>query len=203
MKQDTKIIIIGISVTLLLLIIAFLIFYIIYQNENKQTTIPVNNTTEPEKAETQNQDTQKENTQDQIEETTNNENTNENNQAENQVTLYLFHGEECPHCEHAIEFLKSITDDYSYLNIITYEVWHNTENKKLMDEVATRVGLEVSEAVPLIVIGTNYADRGFGEGLEDILKEEFENAHTSSEYEDIIKDILEENQINVTEETIK
>ena len=89
------------------------------------------------------------------------------------------------------------------MNIISYEVWYNSENKKLMDQVATRVGLEVSSAVPLIVIGNNYAERGFSESLKNTLKEEIENAHTSNEYDDIIKEILETNPINVTEESIK
>ncbi len=204
MKQDRKAIIIGIGITLLLLVIAFLIFYIIYQKEEEPKTTSVskdNNTMKQENTETSNPSIE-ENTQDQREETTV-ESTTENNPAENQVTLYLFRGEKCPHCEHAIEFLKSITDDYPYLNIISYEVWYNSENKKLMDQVATRVGLEVSSAVPLIVIGNNYAERGFSESLKNTLKEEIENAHTSNEYDDIIKEILETNPINVTEESIK
>lgn len=33
------------------------------------------------------------------------------------VTLYLFRGEGCPHCEHALEYFYTIKSKYNYLNI--------------------------------------------------------------------------------------
>ena len=56
---------------------------------------------------------------------------------ENKINLYLFHGKECPHCEEERQWLKQIKEDYKdYLNVNYYEVWHNEENAKIMDEVS-------------------------------------------------------------------
>ena len=101
-----------------------------------------------------------------------------------------------------MEFLESIADDYGYLEIISYEVWYNSENQKLMEEVSSELGIEVSTSVPLIVIGTEYARRGYSDGMEDGIIREIESSYQSSDYEDVVEKVLEENDLNVTAEII-
>ena len=57
------------------------------------------------------------------------------NAKEKDITLYLFHGDGCPHCAEEISFLDSISNEYDNLNVVKYEVWYNDENAALLTEV--------------------------------------------------------------------
>ena len=67
-----------------------------------------------------------------------------------EVNIYVFHGETCPHCNEAIEYLESIKDKYD-LNIIKYEVWYNEENKEIMMDIADYLDFNV-RGVPFVII---------------------------------------------------
>ena len=70
----------------------------------------------------------------------------------NDITLYLFHGDGCPHCAEEIAFLDSIEDKYKNLKIVKYEVWYHDDNADLDKKV--RESLEVDNSyVPMTVIG--------------------------------------------------
>lgn len=205
MNKEKKIIIIGVLATILTLIIAGFIFYLIYNNSKTS-----NEESNPNLSENIDTNTNTNNN------TINNENDNNisnpnsdnvdtstsNNDAKKTVTVYLFRGKGCPHCEHAKEFLESIASDYGYLEIISYEVWNNMENQKLMEEVSNELGIEVSTSVPLIVIGTEYARRGYSDGMSDGIIREIESSYQSSDYEDVVKKVLENNNFNVNAEII-
>lgn len=71
----------------------------------------------------------------------------------NEVKIFLFRGEGCPHCEEAIEWFNSIENDYgSKFQLISYEVWNNTDNSDFMQKVA-KVRGENPSGVPYILIG--------------------------------------------------
>ena len=71
--------------------------------------------------------------------------------AKEKVKLYFFHGAECPHCaEEKSDLLKDLKKDKN-VEIIEYEVWHDEENAKLLDEVQKRFGTE--GGVPYNAIG--------------------------------------------------
>ena len=166
MKSEIKIIIIGASITLVVLILAIFLFYFFTTNAEENKVVNENNSASDVESDV---------------------NTNK------KVTLYLFRGSGCPHCEDAIEFLESIIDDYPYLEVQTLEVWHNKNNKELMDAVAENLDIEVSSSVPLIVIGDEYARRGFADGMESTIKNQIEKAYQSALYKDIVAEVLENN----------
>lgn len=166
MKSDAKIIIIGASITLVVLILAIFLFYFFTTNAEENKVVNENNSASDVESDV---------------------NTNK------KVTLYLFRGSGCPHCEEAIEFLESIIDDYPYLEVQTLEVWHNKNNKELMDAVSENLDIEVSSSVPLIIIGDEYARRGFADGMENSLKKEIEKAHKNKDYKDIVKEVIKDN----------
>lgn len=168
MKSDAKIIIIGTAITLVVLILAIFLFYIFSTNYAKNKIVNENNNNSASDIE-------------------NDVNTNK------KVTLYLFRGLGCPHCEEAIEFLENIIDDYPYLEVQTLEVWRNKNNKKLMDIVSKKLDIEVSSSVPLIIIGDEYARRGFADGMENTIKNQIEKAYQSALYKDIVAEVLENN----------
>ncbi|MBQ3318886.1 hypothetical protein IJG76_02630 [Candidatus Saccharibacteria bacterium] len=69
---------------------------------------------------------------------------------EKPVTLYLFHGEGCPHCAEERAWLSSL--DLENLEIVYYEVWYDKENQSLLSDVETKFAIKKS-GVPLNVIG--------------------------------------------------
>ena len=90
------------------------------------------------------------------------------------INLYLFKGAECPHCAEEKKWLEEIEEDYSdYLNIYEFEVWHDEDNKKILEEVKKEIK-STSNSVPLTIIG-NYYFIGFSEttasNIENRIKE--------------------------------
>jgi glutaredoxin len=89
---------------------------------------------------------------------------------ENKINIYLFHGEECPHCQEEIQWLKTIEEDYSdEVNIYYFEVWHDKDNAKMMENLKTSMNVS-SEYVPFTVIG----NKTFF-GFSDTIKEKIQN----------------------------
>ena len=168
MKSETKIIIIGASITFIVLILAIFLFYIFATNTEEKKVVNENNNTSVSDVESE-------------------ANTNK------KVTLYLFRGSGCPHCEEAIEFLETILKEYPYLEVQTLEVWHNKNNKELMDAVSERLNIEISSSVPLIIIGDEYARRGFADGMESGIKKEIEKAYKNTDYKDIVAEVSDNN----------
>ncbi len=99
---------------------------------------------------------------------------------DNKINLYLFHGQDCPHCAEEKVWLEEIKDKYrDKVNFYYYEVWYNTDNAKLMDKVKEKFAIE-KNAVPLTIIGEKYY-LGFSKSI-------------SSSIENVIKNYLEENK---------
>jgi cytochrome c biogenesis protein CcdA/glutaredoxin len=70
------------------------------------------------------------------------------------ITLYLFHGDGCPHCAEEIKFLDSIQDKYDNLEIVKYEVWYNDDNATLLSQMREALDIN-STGVPTTIIGSS------------------------------------------------
>ena len=107
------------------------------------------------------------------------------NAKDNKITLYLFHGNGCPHCAEELEFLDSIKDKYSNLKIVKYEVWYNGDNANLLEEV--RKSFEInSTGVPLTVIGDTYIV-GYGTGTDSKIERAIEYYSKNKYTDQIVK----------------
>ena len=96
---------------------------------------------------------------------------------DNEVKVYLFRGEGCPHCAEAEEWFSSIEEEYgSMFQVIDFETWYDSDNAALMQEVAEARG-ETAEGVPYIIIG-NKSWAGFASDYESEIL-----AQIQSEYE--------------------
>lgn len=85
------------------------------------------------------------------------------------INLYLFYGQECPHCEEERKWLKTIKKNYKdYLNIYYFEVWHNEDNKKIMNKVKNHFDI-TQDGVPLTIIGNDYYV-GYSESIGSIIE---------------------------------
>lgn len=93
------------------------------------------------------------------------------------INLYLFYGKECPHCEEERKWLKTIKENYKdYLNIYYFEVWHNEDNKEIMNKVKNQFNIR-EEGVPLTIIGNDYYvgySESIGSMIENKIKEYIE-----------------------------
>jgi thiol-disulfide isomerase/thioredoxin len=105
------------------------------------------------------------------------------------ITLILFHGEECPHCQVERVFLKDLQKEFTNLEIKEYEVWHNDTNKKLFKETEKKLGIDktnMAGAVPLTVVGDKYlvgfdTPQNYGEKIKDLIKGEEINTGGNNE----------------------
>lgn len=106
-------------------------------------------------------------------------------ECENEVNIYIFHGSTCPHCQAALEFFDSIEEEYGKcFNLNKFEVWSNSDNAALMQNVAAYFGEEVS-GVPYIIIGEN-TFKGYSESSDEKLKNAIVEASNDTEYVDVL-----------------
>ena len=78
------------------------------------------------------------------------------------VKVYVFRGETCSYCKAALEWFNSIKEEYGdYFELVTYEVWNNSENAELMQKVASHMG-DTANCVPYIIVGKYTYPNGFG-----------------------------------------
>ena len=77
------------------------------------------------------------------------------------MNIYLFYGEECPHCHALLEFLDPYVKNNDNLTLYKYEVWHNEKNAKLYGEIHDLLK-DNSNSIPYLIIG-NKIITGFNE----------------------------------------
>jgi glutaredoxin len=87
---------------------------------------------------------------------------------DSKVTIYLFWGDGCPHCETAKLYLNEMLQTEDEVELVTYEVWYVEENQRIFIEMAAAFGFE-PRAVPTIFVGNQY-----WEGFNDQIKEEIQ-----------------------------
>ena len=108
------------------------------------------------------------------------------NAEEKEVTLYLFHGDGCPHCAEEIEFLDSIYDDYDELKVVKYEVWYNEKNATLLKDVEEALDAK-RDVIPITVIGDTVIT-GFGSNTGEKIKRAIEY-YIENDYVDEVQKI--------------
>ena len=104
------------------------------------------------------------------------------------ITLYLFHGDGCPHCEEEMKFLDSIDGEYDNFKIVKYEVWYNDDNSELLKKVQGNLDIS-SKGVPTNIIG-NTVITGFSSSTGDKIKRAIEY-YQKNEYDDVVSKIID------------
>ena len=108
-----------------------------------------------------------------------------------EVTIYIFRGNGCPHCTNAVQYFN--THHKEKVNVVTYEVWYNSNNKNLYSLVANEFDLN-SRGVPFIIVGDTYYFVGFsnGDDIMNIAIKETEN----EDYVDLVQKVIKKNNLN-------
>jgi thiol-disulfide isomerase/thioredoxin len=93
-------------------------------------------------------------------------------QTEATVYIYFFWGDGCPHCAEAKPFLEQLAKRYPRVQIESYEVWYNPENRLLFQLMADNYDLNAN-FVPTIMIGDQSWvgwNEGIGEEIESAVQ---------------------------------
>ena len=103
-----------------------------------------------------------------------------------EINLYLFHSQDCTHCQSERKWLESIKDKYDNLNIHEYEITRNSDNSALLDKVKERLS-STSKYVPYTVIGEQHWI-GWNEDNKAKITEAIENYDFSKR--DIVNEVI-------------
>ena len=99
----------------------------------------------------------------------------------------MFRGEGCGFCAKALAFFDEIKDQYDF-ELITYEVWYDKDNEKLMNKVADAFGDDVS-GVPYIIIGEKtfqgYTEE-YNDGIIEAIRKEGKNENANDKAGEVI-----------------
>lgn len=119
------------------------------------------------------------------------------------VTIYIFRGDGCQHCQHALKYFNELKGEYNdYFNVIAYETWKNPANETLF--TAVKEELDISEkGVPFILIGDNYHLVGFDDIYADEIIEAALKNYESAEYVDIVQKVITKKSGDYKKETLK
>ena len=90
-------------------------------------------------------------------------------ETDDQVTIYLFRGKGCKFCRAFLNYLNSIiAENGEYFKVESYEVWNDSANKELFENVAKFMGYDPNDkkfGIPFIVIGDQAFD-GYNESYD-------------------------------------
>lgn len=95
------------------------------------------------------------------------------------INIYFFWGDGCPHCAKEKVFLEYLKSKYPQIEVHSYEVWNNAENRQLLTELGQKLNINIS-GVPFTVVGEEhfigwYDDQSTGKSIEDEIKCAIEN----------------------------
>ena len=118
------------------------------------------------------------------------------------VKVNLFWASWCGHCHDFIEYFSDKYAEYSdYFEIVTYlvdtdngnNIVENEENGALMQAAAEY--FDENAAYPLIVVGDNYHQLGFGSDGSDIIKAALDE-YQNEDYVDIVTELITKEKVN-------
>lgn len=88
-------------------------------------------------------------------------------QSDNEVVIYFFWGDGCPHCAKAKPILEGLATQYPSVKLYEFEIYYNEDNQKLFSDMGAAYGIE-PRYVPTIFIGDTV-----WEGFADEFAQEF------------------------------
>lgn len=121
-------------------------------------------------------------------------------ETDDQVTIYLFRGHGCSYCSKFLNYLAdTLLDEYGqYFKVVTYEVWYNSSNSELMQQVADFLG-DDANGVPYIVIGDK-TFIGFEESMGSEIKGAILDLYNSTDRYDVFEAMASDNTTSSSKE---
>ena len=109
--------------------------------------------------------------------------------AKEQIKVYLFHGDGCPHCAEETKFLDKLEKKYSEIKVIKYEVWNDKSNALLMKRVGSKYDVATNSVPFTVISGTTLSgySESTGVTIERIIKYYKKNPKENIDYVSKIK----------------
>lgn len=112
-------------------------------------------------------------------------------ESDDKVNVYLFRGNGCGYCRGFLTFLNDNIEELGkYFNLVSYEVWYDSDNADLMQKVANFTGVQAG-GVPYIIVGERvfdgFTEEAYGEEFKAQLKAEYEAKERYDVFEAIEK----------------
>ncbi|MFA5318059.1 MAG: hypothetical protein WC323_01100 [Patescibacteria group bacterium] len=116
-------------------------------------------------------------------------------QEDYKLNAYFFYGEECPHCADEDIFLKKLEKEYDYLQIKSFEVWHNRENAELINKIIQELDIKGQvSGVPVLFISGNVVNGFINEETTGTRIRQLVEYHYAAKTPDIISPIINSSQ---------
>ena len=123
-------------------------------------------------------------------------------ETDKQVTIYMFRGTGCTYCRSFLNFLNDISEDYGkYFKLVSYEVWRDTKNGELLEELSSFLGQDAG-GVPYIIIG-EHVFGGYSEEYDDTIKAVIKEEYNKSEKYDALEEYEKAKKEQEREEFLK
>ena len=114
-------------------------------------------------------------------------------ESEDKINIYLFRGHKCGFCNSFLTFLYNNVEEYGkYFNLVSYEIFNDSNNSKLFEEVSKFMDGKSATGVPYIVIGDT-AFGGFNESTDgDAIKSKIKELYESKDRYDVFEEMEKE-----------
>lgn len=111
---------------------------------------------------------------------------------DNQITIYLFRGKGCSHCEEFLEYVaNTLVPKYgNYFKLVSFETWKDSNNSSLQKKVAAFLEDE-SGGVPYIIIG-DQTFLGYASTLNSQIEAAITNLYNSKTRYDVFEEMNKE-----------
>lgn len=116
---------------------------------------------------------------------------------ENEVNIYFFHSNTCPHCKEEIKLLNELDEYYDNINIYKYEI-SNDNNSVLLSNIGTLLDVKIT-GVPFTIIGNKYFVGYSSENSKKTFISTIKYFSTYS-YTDVVGKYIKENNFSNSEE---
>lgn len=118
---------------------------------------------------------------------------------ENEVNIYFFHSNTCPHCKEEIKLLNELDEYYDNINIYKYEI-SNDNNSVLLSNIGTLLDVKIT-GVPFTIIGNKCFVGYSSENSKKTFISTIKYFSTYS-YTDVVGKYIKENNFSNSEEII-
>lgn len=118
-------------------------------------------------------------------------------QTTDKVTMYVFYGNGCPHCEELEQYiattLKKDSRVKDYLEVKYFETWYDETNQNVLSAIGNALQVDV-KGVPFVVIGNDYFS-GYGAQMNEEIVSKIQSQKDNDKYVDVVATVTAQTKV--------